>query len=58
MVCVLVMNNVTMADEEEETEADENICPPGMFLSTTIKVLRYVSDQRLIKFLKMVMVKN
>lgn len=24
-----VMNNVTMADEEEETEADENICPPG-----------------------------
>lgn len=23
------MNNVTMADEEEETEADENICPPG-----------------------------
>ena len=29
------MNNVTMADEEEETEADENICPPGMLLFTT-----------------------
>lgn len=28
-VFVVVMNNVTMADEEEETEADENICPPG-----------------------------
>ncbi|XP_062580615.1 E3 ubiquitin-protein ligase MYCBP2-like [Saccostrea cucullata] len=24
-----VINNVTMADEEEETEPDENICPPG-----------------------------
>ena len=35
VICVLVMNNVTMADEEEETEADENICPPGMLLSTT-----------------------
>ena len=29
-ISISVINNVTMADEEEETEADENICPPGM----------------------------
>ena len=50
MVCVLVMNNVTMADEEEETEADENICPPGLLLSTTKWVFGYFSDKRLINF--------
>lgn len=47
---VLVMNNVTMADEEEETEADENICPPGKGTSLVIiKTLYFMNDFKILK---------
>lgn len=39
------MNNVTMADEEEETEADENICPPGKGTSLVIIKTFYLMKQ-------------
>lgn len=30
----LVSHNITMAEDEEETELDDNLCPPGMSVFT------------------------
>lgn len=44
------MNNVTMADEEEETEADENICPPGK--GTSLVIIKLFTKWSNFKFWK------